>query len=46
MNLEVIFRVINSTLAIETKVWKKDLDLYGIWTHDLRDSGAALYQMS
>ena len=29
----------------ENKAWKNS-DLYGIWTHDLRDTGAALYQQS
>ena len=32
----------------ENKAWtkKKNLGLYGIWTHDLCDTGAALYQLS
>ena len=29
----------------EKKAWKNSA-LYGIWTHDLCDTGAALYQMS
>ena len=29
----------------ENKAWKNS-DLYGIWTHDLHDTGAALYQQS
>ena len=30
----------------ENKPWKKISGLYGIWTHDLCDTGAALYQLS
>ena len=30
----------------ENKAWKKKSGLYGIWTHDLCDSGAALYLLS
>ena len=30
----------------ENKAWKKNSGLYGIWTHDLCDTGAALYQLS
>ena len=32
----------------ENKAWKKKKNsgLYGIWTHDLCDTGAALYQLS
>ena len=29
----------------ENKAWKNS-GLYGIWTHDLCDTGAALYQLS
>ena len=29
----------------ENKAWKKISGLYGIWTHDLCDTGAALYQL-
>ena len=29
----------------EKKAWKNS-GLYGIWTHDLCDTGAALYQLS
>ena len=28
------------------KTWKKIFRPYGIWTHDLCDTGAALYQLS
>ena len=30
----------------ENKAWKKNSGLYGILTHDLCDTGAALYQLS
>ena len=31
----------------ENKAWKKkNSGLYGIWTHDLCDTGAVLYQLS
>ena len=31
----------------ENKAWKKKIwGLNGIWTHDLCDAGAALYQLS
>ena len=30
----------------ENKAWKKKSGLYGIWTHDLCDTGATLYQLS
>ena len=30
----------------ENKAWKKNWGLYGIWTHDLCDTGAAFYQLS
>ena len=30
----------------ENKAWIKHSGLHGIWTHDLCDTGAALYQMS
>ena len=30
----------------ENKAWKKNSGLYGIWTHDLCDTVAALYQLS
>ena len=30
----------------EKKAWKKNSGLYGIWTHDLCDTSAALYQLS
>ena len=29
----------------ENKAWKKNSGLYGIWIHDLCDTGAALYQL-
>ena len=30
----------------EKKAWKKNSGLYGIWTNDLCDTGAVLYQLS
>ena len=30
----------------EKKAWKKNSGLYGIWTYDLYDTGAVLYQLS
>ena len=30
----------------ENKAWKKNSGLYGIWTHDLCDTGAALIKPS
>ena len=30
----------------ENKAWKKNPGLHGIWTHDLCDTGTALYQLS
>ena len=28
------------------KAWKKNSGLYGIWTHDLYDTGSVLYKLS
>ena len=30
----------------ENKAWKKNSGLYTIWTHDLCNTSAALYQLS
>ena len=30
----------------ENKAWKKNFGLYGIWIHDLCNTGASLYQLS
>ena len=30
----------------ENKAWKEKSGLYGIWTQDLCDTGAVLYQLS
>ena len=45
VNIKTIFAVINTTWAV-VKIGreKKKSGLYGIWTHDLYDTGAALYQ--
>ena len=46
MNMKAILAVMNSTeLVVEVRP-KKNLGAYGIWTHDLRDTGAALCQLS
>ena len=33
-------------LVVVSRTWKKFSGPYGIWTHDLCDTGAALYQLS
>ena len=33
-------------LVVEIRPEKKNWGLYGIWTHDLSDTGAVLYQLS
>ena len=38
--MEAILAVMNIT-----QWWKKNSGLYGIWTHDLYDTGVALYQL-
>ena len=30
----------------ENKAWKKNSGVYGIWIHDLWETGAALHQLS
>ena len=45
-NIESILAVMNTTELV-VGIWpEKDLGPYGIWTHDLCDTGAALYQLS
>ena len=36
----------NTTWTFVKMTPEKDSGLYGIWTHDLCDTGAALYQLS
>ena len=44
--METILAVTNTTsVRSETKAWKNSGPC-GIWTHDLCDTGAALYQLS
>ena len=44
--MKAIFAVINRHYLSsgEIKAWKKNSGLYGIWTHDLFDTSAALYE--
>ena len=35
-----------TALVVENKTWKKISGLYRIWTHDLCDTSAVLYQLS
>ena len=46
MNKKVIFAVMNTTWIVVKIRPEKYSGLYGIWTHDLCDTGAVLYQMS
>ena len=46
-NIESILAVMNTTeLVVEIRTEKKNSGPYGIWTHDLCDTGAALYLTS
>ena len=45
-NMEAILAGINSTLVVVKIRPEKNSGPYGIWTHDLCDTGAALYQLS
>ena len=45
-NIESIFAVMNTTeLEVEIRP-EKNSGAYGIWTHDLCDTGATFYQLS
>ena len=45
MNMKATFAVMNTTwAAVKTGPVKNIVGLYGIWTHDLCDTGAVLYQ--
>ena len=46
VNMKEIFAVIITTQAVVKIMPEKNSGLYGIWTHDLCDTGAALYQLS
>ena len=44
--IKVIFVVMYTTWAVVKIRPEKNSSLFGIWTHDLCDTGAALYQLS
>ena len=46
LNMKAIFAVINTTWTVVKTRPENNSGLYGIWTHDLYDTGAALYQLS
>ena len=46
VNMKAIFAVMNTTWAVVKIRLQKNSDVYGIWTHDLCDTGAVLYQLS
>ena len=46
INMKAIFLVMNTTWAVVKIRPEKYSGFYGIWTHDLCDIGAALYQLS
>ena len=42
---EILAAKNTTELVVENRTWKNS-GPYGIWTHDLCDTGAALYQLS
>ena len=46
INMKAIFAVINNTWAVVKIRPEKVEELHGIWTHDLCDTKAELYQLS
>ena len=46
VNAKAIFAVMNTTWAVMEIRPEKNSGLYGIWTHDLCDTGEVLYQLS
>ena len=46
VNMKAIFAVMNTTWAVVKIRLQKNSNVYGIWTHDLCDTVAALYQLS
>ena len=44
--MKAILAVMNTTWAVVKIRPEKNSGLYGIWTHDLCDTGAVLYQLS
>ena len=45
-DIEAIFAVMTTSWAVVKMRPEKKSDLYGIWIHDVYDTGAALYQLS
>ena len=46
MNFKAIFAIMSTTLAVVKTRPEKNSGLYGIWTYDLWDTGAVLYQLN
>ena len=46
VNAKAIFAEMNTTWAVMEIRPEKNSGLYGIWTHDLCDTGEVLYQLS
>ena len=46
VNMKVTFAVMNTTWTVVKIRPEKNSGLYRIWTHDLCDTGVALYQLS
>ena len=46
MNMEMILAVMNTTKAVVKIRPEKNSSLYRIWTHDLCNTSAVLYQLS
>ena len=46
LNMKAIFAVINTTWTVVKTRPENNSGLCEIWTHDLYDAGAALYQLS
>ena len=46
VNMKVIFAAMNTTWAVVKIRPEKNSDLYRIWTHDLCNTSAVLYQLS
>ena len=44
--MKAIYEVMNTSGAVVKIRPEKNSGLYGIWTHDLCDTGAVLYQLS
>ena len=45
MNLKILAAKNTTEQVVENRTWKKNSGPYRIWTHDLCDTGAALYQL-